>query len=191
MIIRFAGFGGQGIVLASYIMGQSAVLDGKKALQNQSYGSESRGGECRGDVIISDDEIHDLEPTQNDVLVAMTQPAYDKFLPHLTPNGTLIFDKDLVITDSKKEPRTIKKYGLSATDIAFKKSGRKIVANMVMLGYMNTLLGLVSEEALERAIANNVPNGTEDMNLAAVREGIEHAEQETRPRKSKKQGPDK
>lgn len=191
MIIRFAGFGGQGIVLASYIMGQSAVFDGKKALQNQSYGSESRGGECRGDVIISDDEIHDLEPTQNDVLVAMTQPAYDKFHPHLTPNGTLIYDKDLVVTDSKQEPRSIKKYGLSATDIAFKKLGRKIFANMVMLGYMNTLMGLVSEEALEKAIANNVPKGTEDMNLAAMREGIKLAEREMKPRKSRKRAADK
>jgi 2-oxoglutarate ferredoxin oxidoreductase subunit gamma len=186
VIIRFAGFGGQGIVLASYIMGQSAAFDGKKALQNQSYGSESRGGECRGDVIISDDKIYDLEPTQNDVLVAMTQPAYEKFYPHLTPGGTLIYDKDLVSIGSSKEPRRIKKYGLSATDIAFKKLGRKIFANMVMLGFMNTLMELVSEEALEKAIANNVPKGTEDMNLAAMREGIKLAEQEKKPSKFKK-----
>lgn len=191
MIIRFAGFGGQGIVLASYIMGQSAAFDGKKALQNQSYGSESRGGETRGDVIISDDEIYDLEPTQNDVLVAMTQPAYDKFLPHLTPDGTLIFDKDLVVTDRKQEPRGIKKYGLSATDIAFKKLGRKIFANMVILGYMNTLLELVSEKALERTIASNVPKGTEDMNLAAMREGIGLAIQEMKPRSSRKKAANK
>jgi len=83
LIIRFAGFGGQGIILSSYILGQAATFDGKKALQNQSYGSESRGGECRGDVVISDNEINELEPTEYDVLVAMTQPAYDKFLPSL------------------------------------------------------------------------------------------------------------
>ena len=79
MIIRFVGFGGQGIVLSSYVMGQSAVFDGKKAIQNQSYGSESRGGECRGDVIISEGEIYELEPTRHDVLVALTQPGYEKF----------------------------------------------------------------------------------------------------------------
>ena len=124
MIIRFAGFGGQGIVLASYIMGRSAVLDGKKAIQNQSYGSESRGGECRGDAIIADEEIYELEPTNYDVLVALTQPAYEKFIPFLQPEGTLILDMDLVVTDSKLEPRGIKKYAIAATDIASKKLER-------------------------------------------------------------------
>ena len=175
MIIRFAGFGGQGIVLSSYILGQSATFDGKKALQNQSYGSESRGGECRGDVVISDDEINELEPTRYDVLVAMTQPAYDKFLPSLKPGGTLIIDKDLVASNKKLEPENIVKYSVSATDVAFKKLGRKIVANMIMLGFMNTLLNLVSEKALEKAILKNVPKGTEEMNLKAMRLGIELA----------------
>jgi len=179
LIIRFVGFGGQGIILSSYIMGQSAVFDGKKAIQNQSYGSESRGGECRGDVIISEDEIYELEPTRHDVLVAMTQPGYEKFVPLLRPGGTLILDKDLVVTDSKLEPRGIKKHVIAATDIAFKKFGRKIVANMVILGYMNTLLCPVSERALEKAISRSVPEDTEELNLKAMREGIELARQES------------
>jgi len=178
LIIRFAGFGGQGIVLSSYILGQSAVFDGKKAMQNQAYGSESRGGECRGDVIISAEEIYELEPDKHDVLVAMTQPAYEKFISLLKPKGTLILDKDLVITEGKLEPRGIKKHGISATDIAFKKFGRKIMANMVLLGYMNTLLNLVSEDALAKAVSTNVPRGTEKLNLEAMHEGINIARQE-------------
>lgn len=171
MIVRFAGFGGQGIVLSSYILGQSAIYDGKKAIQNQSYGSESRGGECHGDVIISAEEIYELEPVGNDVLVAMTQPAYDKFVPLLRPGGTLIMDSDLVVTDRKLDPKGIKKYGIKATDIAYKKFGRKIIANMVILGYMNTLLNLVTVESLEKAILENVPAGTEQLNLNAMHEG--------------------
>ncbi len=171
MIVRFAGFGGQGIVLSSYILGQSAIYDGKKAIQNQSYGSESRGGECRGDVIISTEDIYELEPVGNDVLVAMTQPAYDKFVPLLRPGGTLILDTDLVITDSKRDPKGIKKFDIKATDIAYKQFGRKIIANMVMLGFMNTLLNLVSAESLEKSILENVPAGTEQVNLDAMREG--------------------
>jgi len=178
LIIRFAGFGGQGIVIASYIVGKSAVIDGKKAIQNQAYGSESRGGECRGDVIIADDEIYELEPTNYDVLVAMTQPAYEAFIPLMKPGGTLILDKDLVVPDKKLEPKGIKRYAIPATDMAFKKFGRKIVANMIILGYMNTLLGSVSEKALEQAIAESVPKGTEKMNLDAMRQGIELARQE-------------
>ncbi|MCP4583827.1 MAG: 2-oxoacid:ferredoxin oxidoreductase subunit gamma [candidate division Zixibacteria bacterium] len=176
MIVRFAGFGGQGIVLSSYIIGQSAAFDGKKALQNQSYGSESRGGECRGDVIISDEQIFELEPTRYDVLVAIAQPAYDKFIPMLKPGGILIFDNDLVKTDRDTEPDGIKRHSISATDIAFKKLGRKIVANMVILGFMNTLLKLVSEDSLVKAISLNVPKGTQELNLDAMREGAKLAQ---------------
>ena len=175
MIIRFAGFGGQGIVKSSLIMGQSAVFHGKNAIQNQSYGSESRGGECRGDVIISDDDIYELEPVHNDVLVAMTQPAYDKFVPLLRPGGTLIYDKDLVVLDEKLHPEGISKHGIDATDIAHKQFGRKIVANMVLLGYMNALLKIVPVSALEKAVAENVPKGTDQLNLDAMRKGIELA----------------
>lgn len=175
MIVRFAGFGGQGIVLSSYIMGQSAVFDGKQAVQNQAYGSESRGGECRGDVIISSGQIHELEPDHFDVLVAMNQPAYEKFVPRLRSGGALIYDQDLVVTDATREPAGIDKHGLSATDIAFKKLGRKIVANMVMLGYMNTLLNLVTPESLQNSVLENVPKGTEKLNLDALQEGIDLA----------------
>ena len=175
MIIRFAGFGGQGIVKSSLIMGQSAAFDGKKAIQNQSYGSESRGGECRGDVIISNDDIYELEPVRYDLLVAMTQPAYEKFIASLKPGGTLIYDKDLVVIDGKLHPDGIHVYGIHATDIAFKQFDRKIVANMVILGFMNTLMGVVSPSALEKAILENVPKGTDQLNLDALRKGIEMA----------------
>ena len=178
MIIRFAGFGGQGVVLSSYIIGQSAAFDGKHALQNQAYGSESRGGECRGDVIISDDEICELEPVSQDVLVVMTQPAYDKYISRLKPNGTLIYDRDLVIPDPDSEPPIIAKHGLNPTDVALKKFGKKIVANMVLLGYMNTLLNLVSDNSLADAVSRSVPSGTQDLNLAALREGMAMARSE-------------
>jgi 2-oxoglutarate ferredoxin oxidoreductase subunit gamma len=178
LIIRLAGFGGQGIVMSSYILGHSAALDGKKAIQNQSYGSESRGGECRGDVIISDEDIYELEPSKFDILVAIAQPAYDKFIPFLKPGGTLIVDKDLVITDDAGEPEDIKKYAIGATDIAFSKFNRKIIANMIILGYLNRLSNLISPKILEQVISENVPAGTQELNLNAMREGISLAEKE-------------
>lgn len=172
MIVRFAGFGGQGIVLSSFILGRAAVADGKKVIQNQSYGSESRGGECYGDVIISDQDIFELEPTDYDVLVAISQPAYDKFIPHLKPGGALIWDSDLVVADSDLEPAGLIKYSIAATDIAFKKYDRKIIANMVLIGYLNELIGLVSKQALASTIAKSTPEGTEELNLNAMKEGI-------------------
>ena len=172
MIVRFAGFGGQGVVLSSYVVGRSAAFDGKHALQNQVYGSEARGGECRGDVIISDEEICELEPHHPDVLVVMAQPAYDKFVPMLKPSGTLIYDQDLVEPVPDTEPPGISRHGLGATDMALKKFDRKIVANMILLGYMNGALNLVSEASLVKAVSLSVPKGTQDLNLSALREGI-------------------
>ena len=96
MNIRFSGFGGQGIVLAGFILGNAAVIDGKNAIQTQSYGSEARGGACRSDVIISKQNINELSPPDIDVLVSMSHSAFEKYFPSLKKNGTLIIDIDLV-----------------------------------------------------------------------------------------------
>jgi 2-oxoglutarate ferredoxin oxidoreductase subunit gamma len=172
VIIRFVGFGGQGIVLSSYIMGSAATADGKNAIQMQAYGSESRGGECHGTVIVSDESIYELEPTSYDVLVAMSQPAYEKFVHHLNEGGVLIVDEDLVKIKKGLGPKKRSFYSVKFTDIAFKKFGRKIMANIVMLGYMNKVLGLVAMDKLEATILQNVPKGTEKKNLGAFKEGV-------------------
>ncbi len=176
MIIRFSGFGGQGIVLSGYIFGVAAVLDGKKALQTQSYGSESRGGGCRSDVIISEAEIYELAPPRLDVLIALSQAAYDVYLPALKENGTLILEDDLVVASNGASSRTFR---IKATDIAHKKFGRKIMANMVMLGFVCAIIPVVSRDSLEQAILSNVPKGTEAMNQQAFEEGYRIGKGET------------
>ena len=167
MNIRFSGFGGQGIILAGVIYGRAAVIDGKNAVQTQSYGSASRGGACKSDVIISDEEIYELEFPQPDVLIVMIQEAYEKHFSHLMEDGILIVEKDLVqISKSKR-----KAYAISFTEIAEKEFGRKIMANMVMIGYMTALLSIVSKDAVQQAIRENVPPGTEDKNIEAFEKG--------------------
>jgi len=174
MNIRLAGFGGQGIVMAGYVLGHAAILDGANALQTQSYGSESRGGACKSDVIISDGEILELAPSAFDVLVATSQPALDKYRPNLKEGGILICDSDLV------EPTTgqFHVFGLPATDIAHKTFGRDIVANAIMVGYLAGLTGVVSADALRKAIAGSVPPKTVDINLQAFDEGFRRGAQE-------------
>jgi len=168
MNIRFCGFGGQGIVLSGYILGSAAIEEKLNALQTQSYGSESRGGACRSDVIISKEEIYEIEIDQLDVLVAFSQPAYDIYIGKLRKEGLLIIEDDLVTPtdDSPFEPFSIK-----ATDIAYKKFGRKIMANTVMLGFITPIVGAVSKQAIEKAVRQNAPRGTEEANLAAFSEG--------------------
>ena len=168
MNIRIAGFGGQGIVLAGYVLGHAGVLDGGNALQTQSYGSESRGGACKSDVIVSSGQILELAPPDLDVLVAMSQPALDKYLPSLKQDGTLIYDSGLV----KPAGGGFRSVGLPATDIAHRTFGRDVVANVIMLGCLAALSGVASRDALRRAIAQSVPPDTVDLNLQALEEGF-------------------
>ncbi|MHC4943452.1 MAG: 2-oxoacid:acceptor oxidoreductase family protein [Planctomycetota bacterium] len=169
MNIRLAGFGGQGIVMAGYVLGHAGVLDGANALQTQSYGSESRGGACKSDVVISNGEILDLAPADTDVLVAMSQPAYDKYIANLKAEGSLIFDSDLVKNDDF-EGRAL---GLPATDLAHKTFGRAVVANVIMLGCLAGLTECVSADSLRSAIEQNVPPKTLKLNLEAFDKGLE------------------
>lgn len=169
MRVRFSGFGGQGIVLAGYITGNAAVSDGKNAIQNQSYGSESRGGHCKSDVIVEEGHIYELELDEIDVLIAMSQAAHDKHIDQLDSDGIVIIDSDLV------QPREGQKglHAVAFTDIAYQTFNRKIMGNMVMLGYLVGVSSVVSDASMREAINSNVPKGTEDMNIKAYEKGLE------------------
>ncbi len=175
MDIRLAGFGGQGIVMAGYILGHAGVLDGSNALQTQSYGSESRGGACKSDVIISKDAILELAPSALDVLVAMSQPALDKYLANLRKDGVLVFESDLVTLDQERagcNNGPIQAFGYPATAVARKTFGRDVVANVLMLGYMAGLTGVATRDSFCGAIAESVPPKTVDMNVKAFDKGF-------------------
>ena len=156
-------------MLAGYITGNAAVTDGKNAIQNQSYGSESRGGQCKSDVIVQEGDIYELELDEIDVLVAMSQSAHDMYIDQLEPNGMVIIDSDLV------EPREgqINLHAVPFTDIAYQAFNRKIMGNMVMLGYLVATSEVVSEASMRSTIASNVPKGTEEMNTKAYEKGLE------------------
>ena len=97
--IRLAGEGGQGMILAGIILAEAAAIyDGKKAVQTQSYGPEARGGASRSEVVISDGEIDHPEVLSADVVVALSQAAYNKFAKTVHPDGLLIVDEDQVKT---------------------------------------------------------------------------------------------
>ena len=173
MKVRFSGFGGQGVVLCGLVFGEAAMIDGKNALQTQAYGSASRGGLTRSDVCVQDGEIHDLVFDDLDALVAMSQDAHDSYVGDLSPNGLLFVESDMV------EPGEGSAFAIPATDIAMKKFGRKIMANMIMIGFVNEKLRLLSHDAIVETIRKRVPPGTEDKNEAAYREGIRLAAEES------------
>jgi 2-oxoglutarate ferredoxin oxidoreductase subunit gamma len=170
--IRIAGFGGQGVVTIGKILGVAAVLhDKKNAVQTQSYGPESRGGACKSEIVLSDGEIHYPKVRSADVLVALSQTALDVYLKDLKPGGFLIIDP---LTVLKEVPRSeIQVVKIPTAEIALK-AGNKRFQNMVALGALCQLTGVVSPQALERAIEESVPPKTLAQNLEAFQKGIEY-----------------
>ena len=162
--IRIAGFGGQGIVLAGRILGEAAINAGNKAVQTQSYGPESRGGAARSEVVISDKTIDYPRVMEADLLVALSQPGYDKYLSGIKKNALLIIDTDLVETQDKKSIK------IPFTKIA-DSLGKKIVANIVMLGFLTAVLDAFPKKTMAETIKNNIPKGTEKINMKAFEEG--------------------
>jgi 2-oxoglutarate ferredoxin oxidoreductase subunit gamma len=160
--IRIGGLGGQGIILAGVIFGEAAARAGYQVVQTQSYGPESRGGAARCEVVIASEPIDYPRVTRADVLVALSQPAFDKYGSDMSAEGVVVVDSDLVTADG-------------AITMPFTKTaeevGYKIVTNMVMLGYLGALLDLVPHEVLEEVVMLNVPKGTEELNRRAVAAG--------------------
>jgi 2-oxoglutarate ferredoxin oxidoreductase subunit gamma len=172
--IRIAGFGGQGVVLAGVLLGTVAVYyDGKKAVQTQSYGAEARGGAARSEVILSDEKVVYPMVRRPDILVALSTPALEKFMGDLKPGGTLVVDEDLVKVDDGDDYRV---YSAPFSNTAVKELGRSVVANVVMLGFLTGITDIVSREAMEQAIRDNAPRGTEELNLRAFRMGLQMAQ---------------
>lgn len=173
--IRLAGTGGQGQVLASIILAEAAgIYEGYTVAQTQDYGPESRGGASKAEVVItSDREVDYPKVTTPDLLVAMSQDAYNKYCGDVKPGGVVIVDTAWVRDTSVPSPATV--YRLPITDIAREKVGKALAANVVALGAVTAFLNLISLESMEKAVLGRVPKGTEEMNRQALRAGYEAA----------------
>jgi len=160
--IRICGFGGQGIILAGVVLGEAASRAGYQAVQTQSYGPESRGGAARAEVVLSSEPIAFPRVRSADIVVALSQVGYDRYGTDLADGGIAIVDQDLV----KTQDATAAPFTRTAEAV-----GRKIVTNIVMLGYLAALLDLIPEPVLEATVLDNIPKGTEELNLKALQAG--------------------
>jgi len=171
---RLSGSGGQGLILAGKILAEAAAIyDGKNATQSQSYGPEARGGSSRSEVIISDEDIDYPKAVNIDFLLALTQEACDKYSRDVKEGGIILVDSGFV---NKCSEGKFKVYSAPITEIAEKETGRTLVANIVALGMLTELTGIISKEAVESAILSRVPKGTEELNLKAFRAGVSAAQ---------------
>ncbi|MCS7178545.1 MAG: 2-oxoacid:acceptor oxidoreductase family protein [Anaerolineae bacterium] len=168
--IRIAGTGGQGVILAGILLAEAAVRDGKQVVQTQAYGPSARGSASRSEVIISDQEIDYPEVLDADILLCLSQDACDRYASRLKKGGMLILDT----THVYRAP-LIGAVRVPITELARQATGREITANMVALGLLVGLTGVVSRESLEAAVRARAPDGTVEINLKALEVGLEYA----------------
>lgn len=170
--IRIGGVGGQGIVLASKLLGVAAALyDNKEAVCTQAYGPEARGGAARSDVVISDEPVDYPFVTEADVLAVLFPEAYTKFRPMLKPGGTLIVDSGLVKA-AEDEENVIR---IPATKIA-DEVGNRLARNVVILGCLVGATGVVSRDAMAQAIRKSMKEKIVELNIRALDAGIQFAQ---------------
>ncbi len=167
--VRFSGFGGQGIILSAVILGRAAVMyDNKYAVQTQVYGPEARGGASMSAVIIDDDPILYPKVAKPGIFVIMSQEGFEKYGADAPKDAVMLVDSTLV----HSRP-ACPYYEIPATFEAKQTFGRDIVANIIMMGALVASTHVVSEAALEKAILDSVPKGTEELNQKAMKRGIE------------------
>ena len=166
----FSGSGGQGVITAAIILAEAAVLyENLNAVQSQSYGAAARGGATRSDIIISDTTIDYPKVIQPNVLVCLTQDAYNKFYEIIRPGGLLITDTRYVKTNKKvdAQQREIPIY-----HTVMEKIGKSIVFNIAMLGTLMSLTELVAPESIMKVLESRIPSDFLEMNRQALDLGL-------------------
>lgn len=169
--IRLSGSGGQGLLLAGIILAEAAIIEGKNAIQTQSYGPEARGGASKSEVIISNEKIDFPKVRNCDILLSLTQKSYEQYNNGLKDDGILIVDDVVEVNDINA-----KKFSAPIIDTAAHSIGKPMVTNIVALGALVAITNVVSKDALEKAVLNRVPKGTEELNRKALSMGYEIGE---------------
>ena len=169
MELRLAGSGGQGVILATVILAEAAILAGKYTAQSQAYGPEARGGSCKAEVLISEASIGFTKVQKPTFLMALTQKALDDYGHDLPENCVVLADESLQIPQELNLPHLTR---LPILRTAQEKVGKLMTANIVAVGAINALLGLVSQDKLREAVMLHVPKGTEALNERALEAGL-------------------
>lgn len=173
--MRFTGSGGQGIILASVILAEAAVIQGKNAIQSQSYGPEARGGTSKAEAIISDERIWYSKVIKPDFLLALSKEAVDKYVYDVSENAVVLIDDCLELpTDFTINPspnNSIKIVKLPILRAAREDLKKPMAANIVAVGAINGLINLFSEPVLREAVKRHIPSGTESINMSALKLG--------------------
>jgi len=171
--IRITGYGGQGVIMTGMIFGKAAAIyDDLHSTMTQSFGPEARGSACASALIVDDEFVAYPYLRKTDVLIALSREGYEKYAGELCEGGSLIYDEDLV-QPGNELAKGVKTYAVPAVRIA-EELGKRIVQNIVVVGYTTAVTGIVDKEAVKKAVESLVPPATIELNLQAFEKGYEH-----------------
>lgn len=174
--IRIAGFGGQGVIMSAVVIGKAGcIYQQGYSTMTQNFGPEARGGACSAQLILSDSPILYPYVARPDILVAMSQEAYALFSPQLKDEGILVIEEDMVRIDAL--PAGVRVYSIPATRNA-EELGKKMVLNIVMVGFFGAIAQVLDPDALRSAVAASVPEAYRELNLKAFNRGFEYGVKE-------------
>lgn len=167
--LRLTGNGGQGIILASIILAEAALIADKNSVQSQVYGPEARGGICKAEVIIDDEEITFTKVINPTFLLALTQESLNTYSKSVPENCLIMADSSLEIPPFVNRKNL---YLVPILQTAKEKVGKAYTANIVAVGAINEVLKLVPQKDLEEAVIMHIPKGSEELNMRALIEGV-------------------
>jgi len=173
--LQLAGLGGQGVILAGMTLGRGlALYENYHVSLTQSFGPEARGSACSVQLVVSPEPVHYPYVDRPNILAALSQEAYLRFAPRLREDGILLLEEDLVRPAAAGELRPdLRVYRVPATRLA-EELGRKMVLNLVVVGFFTAITGLLRVDSARRAVAESVPRGTDALNLAAFDKGYQY-----------------
>ena len=172
--IRMTGSGGQGVIMGTIILAEAAFEDGKQVVQCQAYGPEARGGSSKAETIISDEKITYTKVLQPDLLLSLTQVSLNKYIGCLKSDAIVVVDTEITVPEDVEKAHKV--YKLPILEGATEVIKNHMSANIISVGVVNELMQVASQEAVEAAVLNHVPKGTEESNLSALHYGAQLVE---------------
>ncbi|MCD6334748.1 MAG: 2-oxoacid:acceptor oxidoreductase family protein [Candidatus Latescibacteria bacterium] len=152
--VLIAGHGGQGVIFMGTLLAHAAMLEGKEVTFFPSYGAEMRGGTAHASVVVSTRRIASPIVAEPDILIVLNEPSLLRFENRVRPNGRLFFNSSLIVSSPSRDDLDV--IPVAATELA-QKLGNPRTVNMVMLGTVARITGLVALSTLSESLETVLP----------------------------------
>lgn len=170
--IRYCGAGGQGVILLGIVTAHAAVIEGNYSSQGAVYGAQVRGGIAASEVVLSTEPVIFPYIEQSDMLLSLSQEAFDYYLAGAKRGSIIIIDSGLITVDDNVREK-FKVYEKPFTRLSIKNFKTHTLANMIAFGFVaHFLKEFISERSALEAIERSVSKKFQKLDKEAFRLGL-------------------